>query len=84
MRKELKWLKKYKIWLFLAIAILIIIGFLKEPVFFDSFGIMVFAFLLISSSYMIIKRKYPIYIIYLIWVISISGLVIDGINVLRG
>lgn len=79
----IKQAKKYQVWILLAIVILGIVSFIKEPVFFDSFGLPVFLFLSLSSGYMILNKKYPDWIIYTTLIIGIAGIIVDSIQILK-
>lgn len=80
----LKIIKKYKIWIFLIAILIAIITIIKEPVFFDSFGLPVFIFLFFSSIWMLNNRnRIPEWLIWIYITIFSLGILIDGINVLK-
>lgn len=81
--KPIKLIEKYKMWIVLAILVLAIISIIKQPVFFDNFGIGVFIFLFFSSMYMLTAKKYPEWLLWIIAIIGISGIIVDGIQILK-
>ena len=82
--KFLKLIKKYKVWIFLIAIAVGIITLIKEPVFFDSFGLPIFIFLFLSSIWMLNNRnKIPEWLIWVYITIFSLGILVDGINVLK-
>jgi hypothetical protein len=56
----------------------------NRPEFFDIFGLMVFSFLLIISIWMLrTKKRLPEWVGFVILLISITGLIIDGFIVIK-
>lgn len=78
-----KEIKKNRLWIILVMVILTAVSIIKEPVFFDSFGLPLFLFVFLSSGYMILNKKYPEWILYTYLIISGSGLIVDGIQILK-
>jgi len=83
MNKLTKLAKKNQVWIMMGVFVLVIVSFMKEPVFFDSFGLPVFLFLFLANGYMLINKKYPEWIMYTTLIIGASGLIVDGIQILK-
>ena len=63
------------------IASLMIMGG-NPPEFYDRFGLFVFGFLFFASIYMLKKKgKAPEWLDFLVFLIAILGLIVDGYNV---
>jgi len=69
--------------IFVIVTILLVIEGHK-PEFFDIFGVFIFAFLFIVGIFMLVSRKkLPDYIGFIILLISILGLIVDGSIVIK-
>lgn len=78
-----KKINKYAVWIILISILLVIITIVKTPVFFDNFGIIVFAYLTYLGFYLS-KRNLPDWISLSLVGIGVVGLIVDGINILKG
>lgn len=77
-----KIINKYLVWIILASVFLVILGLVKSPVFFDNFGIIVFAYIFYLGVYLS-KKNVPDFVIYSLLIIGTSGWVIDFVNILK-
>jgi len=74
-------------WIFLIFSILITISFINSgypPEFYDNFGLLVFGFLFGLGIWMVnTKKEVPSWAEFLVLLLAILGLLVDGAIVLR-
>jgi len=78
-----KFVKKNKIFLVPLLILVGVLALIKEPEFFDYFGVGVFIFMFFSSLYLLKIKSVPYWISLTYFIISCLGLIVDSIIVLR-